>query len=144
MAYTISLHNKVDVGTGEEWTWVVTNPNPGNGNNGTLQDISHWDMALPPQAEAALVSAEYSRDGNNWNSVSIEMDRDPSIRVCTSTDVLKFNVGSNGDQPLYFRCTFNKKFNVNAYATSYIKTGGGLQGCNMYYFAGVAGSERFD
>src|SRR6187549_956905 len=55
----------------EQWTWELVNPNPGNGNNGTLQDVSHWDMALPPAAEAAQVSAEYSRDGNSWHDVGI-------------------------------------------------------------------------
>jgi len=127
----------------EQWTWELVNPNPGNGNNGTLQDVSHWDMALPPVAEAALISAEYSRDGNTWHDVGIEMDRDPSIKACTSIDVLKFPVGTNGSEPVYFRVTFTQKFNFNAYATSYIKTGGGREGCNLYYFGGV-GVTRFD
>ena len=144
MAYSIQLIGKEDVGTGEQWTWSLTNPNPGNGNNGTLQDVSHWSMALPATAEAALVSAEYSNDGSNWHSLPIEVERDPSIRVCTTIDVLKFNVGTNGADPVYYRAAFSKKFNNNAYATSYIKTGGGLTGCNLYYFAGLSASERFD
>jgi hypothetical protein len=100
-------------------------------------------MALPPAAEAALVSAQYSRNGDTWNDVTIEMDRDPSIRACTSIDVLKYNVGTNGTDPVYFKATFNKKFTQNAYATSWIKTGCGRQGCNLFYFEGVGG-ERFD
>lgn len=143
-SYAITLLDRTMTGTAEEqWTWELVNPNPGNGNNGTLQDVSHWSMALPPVAEAALVSAEYSRDGNTWHSVTIEMERDPSIRVCTSIDVLKFDVGTTGSQPVYYRATFNQKFNYNAYATSYIKTGGGLKGCNLYYFGGI-GVQRFD
>ena len=142
-SYSITLVSRGDVGANEEWVWMLYNPNPGNGNNGTLQDVSHWDMALPPAAEAALVSAQYSRNGDTWNDVTIEMDRDPSIRACTSIDVLKYNVGTNGSDPVYFKATFNKKFTQNAYATSWIKTGGGMQGCNLFYFAGV-GAERFD
>ena len=143
-SYAVTLLDRSALATAEEqWTWELVNPNPGNGNNGTLQDVSHWDMALPPAAEAALVSAEYSRDGNSWHSVGIEMDRDPSIRACTSIDVLKFPVSTNGSDPVYFRCTFNQKFNYNAYATSYIKTGGGREGCNLYYFGGL-GAQRFD
>src|SRR5688572_15947847 len=47
----------------QEWTWVVTKPNPGSGADGTLQDVSHFSIALNAVAEAALVSAEYSFDG---------------------------------------------------------------------------------
>lgn len=143
-AYSISLQGKTMVGENEEWVWVLTNPNPGNGQNGTLQDVSHWSMALPPQAEAALVAVQYSRDGNNWHNLPVNVDRDPSIRLCTSIDVLKFDVGSNGSDAVYYKASFNKKFGNNPYATSYIKTGGGLQGCNMFFFAGLSGVERFD
>lgn len=143
-AYSITLQGKQMVGTNEEWTWMLVNSNPGNGNNGTLQDVSHWSMALPAAAEAALVSAEVSNDGNNWRSLPIEVERDPSIRVCTSIDVLKFNVGTNGSDPVYYRATFSKRFYDNPYATSWIKTGGGMQGCNMFFFAGLSASERFD
>ncbi len=144
VAYSIGLQGKTMIGANEEWIWVLSNPNPGNGSNGTLQDVSHWSMALPPQAEAALVSVQYSNDGNNWHDLPVNVDRDPSIRMCTSSDVLKFNIGTNGTNPVYYKAVFNKKFNNNPYATSYIKTGGGLTGCNSCYFAGLAGSERFD
>jgi hypothetical protein len=143
-AYAITLQSREMVGNNEQWTWSLTNPNPGNGQDGTLQDVSHWSMALPPAAEAALVSAEYSNDGTNWHSLPSEVDRDPSIRACTSMDVLKFNIGTDGQNATYYRATFNKKFNLNPYATSWIKTGGGLQGCNMAWFQGISGSERFD
>lgn len=124
-------------GTNQQWTWMITNPNPGNGDNGTLQDVSHWSLALSPIAEAAIVSAEYSFDGIIWVSVSIQMDRDPTIKACTTDDVLKFDVGTTGSQPTYYRVTFDREFAVNSYSTSYIKTGSGRKGCNLYYFAGV-------
>src|SRR5687767_15996872 len=47
----------------QEWTWLVTNPNPGGGPDGTLQDGSHFSLALNAEGEAALVSAEYSFRG---------------------------------------------------------------------------------
>ena len=119
-----------------EWTWILTNPNPGNGENGTLQNVSHFDIALNAAAEAALVSAEYSFDGITWVSVPIELERDPSIRQCTSTDVLKFNAGTVGGEPTYYRATFSESFTANPYATSWIKAGSRF-GCNMYFFTGV-------
>jgi len=140
-SYTICLLGVENVGANYTWTWSLTNTNPGNGSNGTLQNVSHWDLPLCANAEAALVSAEYSFDGTNWTSVSIEMERDPSIRVCTTTDVLKFAAGTTGSTPTYYRATFNKMFTVDPYSYSYIKTGGGLQGCNVYTYTGVGCTE---
>ena len=140
-SYIISLVciHLVEGTTNEQWTWSVSNPNPGNGSSdGTLQDISHWDLGLCPAAEAALVSAEYSLDGGNtWHSVPLTMERDPSIRECTKDDVLKFDVGTSGTVANYYRITFNQQFALNTNATSYIKTGGGLKGCNLYFYSGV-------
>lgn len=119
-----------------EWTWVLTNPNPGSGADGTLQDVSHFSVSLNAAAEAALVSAEYSFDGITWVSVPIQVDRDPAIRQCTSTDVLKFDAGTVGGQPTYYRASFSEEFSANPYATSWIKTGT-RGGCNMYFFTGV-------
>jgi hypothetical protein len=137
--YTISkLSDNVSIGGGlYQWTWQVNNPNPGNGSNGTLQDISHWSIPFNAATEAALVSAEYSYDGVNWHSTSPVMDRDPSIRFCTGVDVLKFDIGTSGTAPTYYRVCLNQQFTVNAFAVSYIKTGGGQQGCNSYLFAGT-------
>lgn len=136
-AYTITLQSAVMIGANQQWTWTVTNPNPGNGNNNTLQDVSHWSLPLSPLAEASLISAEYSTDGSTWNSLSIVIERDPSIRVCTTADVLKFANGTSGSAPAYYRATFDRDFFINPYAVSYIKTGGGLQGCNAYYYSGL-------
>lgn len=144
-AYSIQLvSNASDVSRGSyEWTWMLTNPNPGNGDNGTLQDVSHVSFPLTAQAEAALVSAEYSYDGITWTSNPISIDRDPAIKQCTSVDVLKFDVGTTGSAPLYFRLTFTDEFEVSPYATCYIKTGGGRNGCNSYYFTGI-GTPKLD
>jgi len=136
-SYTITLVGIERVGVNDVWTWTLTNTNPGNGSNGTLQDVSHWSLPLCPAAETALVSAQYSYDGITWISSSINIDRDPSIRLCTKEDVLKFDVGTSGTTPTYYRATFNKVFTVDPFAYSYIKTGGGLQGCNVYTYAGV-------
>ena len=139
-SYLINFIGKSIEGTNETWTWSLSNPNPGNGINGTLQDVSHWSIQLSPAAEAALVSTEYSFDGVMWYSASTSVDRDPTIKACTNSDVLKFDVGTTGGAPTYYRTTFSQAFGVNPYATSWIKTGSGKQGCNMYYFAGVGGS----
>lgn len=134
--YLINLISKGIDGANETWTWSLVNPNPGNGNDGTLQNVSHFDITLSSAAEAALVSAEYSFDGITWVTLPIEVERDPAIRACTNVDVLKFNAGTVGDQPTYYRASFNSAFGENPYATSWIKSGN-RTGCNMYYFCGV-------
>jgi hypothetical protein len=138
--YQITCASKTQVGSNYEWCWMITNPNPGNGDNGTLQNISHWSVPLSLAAEAALVSAEYSFDGITWYSVSIQMERDPAIRACTRVDVLKFDAGTTGSDPTYYRVTFNSDFGFDPYSTSYIKSGanyGSGTKCNMHMFAGV-------
>ena len=135
--YSIVLVTKNSVGSNYEWTWSVTNPNPGNGSNGTLRDVSHWDVSLPAQAEAALVSAEYSFDGVNWQNSPIVVERDFSIKLCTLVDVLKFDAGTSGTAPTYYRAVFDADFTLNPFATSWIKNGGGQQGCNLYYYTGT-------
>jgi len=141
--YQITLMSKSSDGANETWTWSLVNPNPGSGDNETLQDVSHLSLPLTPQAEAALVSAEYSYDGINWTSNPIAVDRDPAIKQCTATDVLKFDKGTTGSEPLYYRVTFSDEFEANSWATCYIKTGGGRNGCNLYYFTGV-GTPKLD
>lgn len=134
-SYSITLVSKEMVGTDEQWTWSVSNPNPGNGTNGTLQDVSHWSIDLPPSAEAALVSAEYSTDNVNWHSVAIKIDRDPSLK-CAYMDVLKFDIGTTGTQPIYYRAKFNQVFETNPSAYAFIKTGAGAKVCNWLFFSG--------
>lgn len=141
--YQINLMSKTTDGANETWTWSLVNPNPGNGDNETLQDVSHLSLPLTAQAEAALVSASYSYDGITWTSVSLSMDRDPTIKTCTSVDVLKFDVGTTGSAPLYYSVTFSDDFEASPYATCYIKTGGGRNGCNTYYFTGI-GTPKLD
>jgi hypothetical protein len=142
-SYEISLLTKAERTTangpvsGSVWEWTLRNPNPGNGENGTLQDVSHWSLPLSPEAEAALISAEYSFDGITWFSVSLNIDRDPSIKQCTTNDVLKFDIGTSGTNVNYYRITFDKDFIMNPYAKSYIKTGGGRTGCNLYFYSGI-------
>ena len=141
-AYQIALESKTTDGINETWTWSLTNPNPGNGNNGTLQNVSHFDMAISPDAEAAMVSGEYSFDGIIWVSIPLTVDRDPSIKQCTTTDVLKFNAGTVGGQPTYYRLTLSHTFESNPYSTSWINSGS-RTGCNLYYFSGV-GTPKLD
>ena len=45
--YKVILESVTNNGNGTySWVWSVQNPNPGNGSNGTFQNLSHWDITL--------------------------------------------------------------------------------------------------
>src|SRR5690348_12832886 len=68
-AYIITLESHVLVGTNWEWTWSVQNSNPGNGNNGTIQDLSNWGMQLGSCVNpASIIAGSFSNDGITWKS----------------------------------------------------------------------------
>jgi hypothetical protein len=143
-SYIIGLQSIQSIGANYVWEWSLYNPNPGNGQNGTLQNLRQWDIPLNPAAEAALVSAEYSTNGGiTWVSVPIIVENDPSITNCTGEDVLIFDANTVGTQPNLYRVTFNSDIRVSAFATSYVKSFGGVKGCNINYFAGVGGTRLY-
>lgn len=108
--YTVELVSTTAVGSNYEWVWKVSNPDPGNGLNGTLQDLSHWGLILPScVTQADIVSAAYSKDNTNWNALSSTIAVDPS-QTCYTMPVLKFNVGFTDDHCMYYKLVVNKAF----------------------------------
>ncbi|ULQ55750.1 hypothetical protein KJS94_13965 [Flavihumibacter rivuli] len=116
------------------WIWKWTNNNPGNGKNGTAQDLSHWGLKLEacvddPNNGAKfehIVSAAYSYDGVNWTEFTPSYKPDPSIaNTCgfTTPDILKFDAGTSGSTPSYYKLVVNKKFSVNRFSKAYYKSG---------------------
>ena len=101
--YTTQLISNQAVGLNTEWIWTVTNPNPGNGTNCTLQNLSHWNLVLPDcVTNEHIVSAAYSTDGNSWINLPAQIAVDPSS-TCYSGLVLKFDYGTNGSAPTYYK-----------------------------------------
>src|SRR5690606_12835801 len=79
--YTVSLlaYNKDDGHGNFIWIWSVENPNPGNGQNGTAQDLSHWGITLGPCAVLKnVVSAATSNNGKDWTSFTPSYKQDKS------------------------------------------------------------------
>lgn len=86
--------------------WSVTNTNPGNGSNGTSQNMSHWDWTLPTCIEfSKLLNAYYtstwSPDFTNWTSFTPTNVVDPS-QSCNTANVVKFNFGTSGSSTSYY------------------------------------------
>ncbi|MFD2527682.1 hypothetical protein ACFSQD_17790 [Flavihumibacter stibioxidans] len=132
--YLVELEIK-GVGDGNyAWIWKVTNKNPGNGKNGTAQDLSHWGIQLEACVRSAernatmdhIVGAAYSFDGENWTSFTPSYKPDPSIKnTCgfETPNILKFDVGTNGNKPTYYKLIVNKWFSVNRFAKAFYKSG---------------------
>ncbi|NOT51068.1 MAG: hypothetical protein HOP10_07300 [Chitinophagaceae bacterium] len=133
--YIIALEDITPVGSNWEWVWSVQNPNPGNGNNGTVQNLSHWGMQFGSCfAWASVVGAAYSTDGVNWTSFTPSYQVDPS-QTCMTTPVLKFDYGTSGTNPTYYKLVLNQNYQTG-YVPGYYKSGS-RTGCCIFNFVGV-------
>jgi hypothetical protein len=134
------------------WTWTITNTNPGNGTNST-QNLSHWDLVPsicgdPSKAFSVddIVLAETSLDGSDWDEFTPVFMIDPSIEnkcgPSTYSELisLKFNLGTEGGNPSYYRLTVNKDFEVDPSAMM-IYASGITTGCGTGYYDGI-GCEK--
>jgi hypothetical protein len=140
--YKVVLESVANNGNGTyTWTWSVQNPNPGNGSNGTIQNLSHWDITLGPCiAIDNIVSGATSTNGTDWISFTPKFEPDPSLpnTGCDITvSVVKFNVGTSGSAKTYYKLTINEDVLVDPAATGYYK-GGGNTGCGTFCFPGFA------
>jgi hypothetical protein len=109
--YDAEYISTVQVGNNYEWTWSVTNPYPGSGTDGTtLQNLSHWSMAISDLVTINdIVGVQYSLDGINWMDLPVSLAIDKS-QECYLGSVLKFNYGTTGSAPTYYKLTVNKYF----------------------------------
>ncbi|MBP6687191.1 MAG: hypothetical protein KA160_04965 [Lacibacter sp.] len=121
------------------WAWSVQNPNPGNGSNGTVQDLSHWNITLGTCITFDnIVNGATSTNGTDWIAFNPTFAPDPSLpnTGCNITaDVVKFNVGTSGSAKTYYRLTINEDVLVDPAATAYYKAG---QSCGSFCFPGFA------
>jgi len=137
-AYTITLIGPNQVNENWEWVWSIKNNNPGNGQNGTVQDLSHWGMSLGSCLDwTSVLSADYSNDGTHWISFTPTFQVDPTS--CLNEPVLKFDFGTLGSKTSYFRLILNNWYPVGG-AVGYYKSGR-KSGCIPFYFNGIACSE---
>jgi hypothetical protein len=91
------------------FTWGITNPCPGNGNNGTVQNLSHWDF-VPSQCLddnwQDVLEASYN-SGLGWQTITPTpfIQPDPSLKTggCFGDDVFKFNQGTAGNATTFYR-----------------------------------------
>lgn len=120
--YDAQLVSSQQVGANYEWVWSVTNLNPGNGTDGTMQNLSHWSLAISDLVTLQdIVSVAYSTDGINWTNLPVSFAIDKS-QECYQGTVLKFDHGTSGSAPMYYQLVVNKEF-TTGYATANFKSG---------------------
>jgi hypothetical protein len=136
-AYTVTLESRSLVDGNWEWVWSIQNINPGNGNNGTAQDMSHWGMQLGDCVDpASIVSAGYSSNGWDWSAFNPAYQTDPS-QGCMTTPVIKFEFGTQGSNRSYYRLVVNQEYSAG-FMPAYYRSGTNT-GCCTFYFMGISG-----
>jgi len=134
-AYIVLLESRTQVNGNWEWIWSVQNSNPGNGTNGTFQDLSHWGMQFGACFNVtSLVSAAYSANGTTWTAFTPTYQVDPSV-PCLSTAVLKFDYGTIGSAKSYYKLVVSINYPTGL-APGYYKSGSGT-GCCTFSFIGI-------
>jgi hypothetical protein len=150
--YKITLESIIANSNGTfTWTWSVKNPNPGNGKNGTVQDLSHWDIVLngcsgPSGLKPADIVSAATKSGCGWQSFCPTVAQDPSIaNTCNinTGPVLKFPAGTSGSAKTYYRLTVSRDFTVNMNGQAYYKSGSRTK-CGTTCFPGIGCEENLD
>ncbi|MBK8953656.1 MAG: hypothetical protein IPM85_16850 [Chitinophagaceae bacterium] len=141
-AYTVTLESRNNINGNWEWIWSVQNSNPGNGNNGTVQDLSHWGMQFGSCFNwSSVVSAAFSADGITWVLFSPVYASDPS-QSCMTVPVLKFDFGTTGSAKSYYKLVVNQNFVIEQ-TPAYYKSGSST-GCCTFSFSGIGCSLEVD
>ena len=123
--YLITLESITEVNGNYEWVWAVKNTKPGNGSNGTVQDLSHWDITLGSCVKFSdVVSAATSIDGVNWTSFTPAYDKDKSLKSgLNNIYVVKFDIGTSGNATTFYKLVISKNVTVDMLSSSYYKSG---------------------
>jgi hypothetical protein len=136
--YSVTLESKVKTDAGWMWTWRIVNPNPGNGNDGTVQELSHFNVVIPICDEGVTVlSTAYKADGSTeWTSGPTVPSVDASIvNTCDrnhSEETIKFDLDKNG----YIRVEIAEDYQPGV-MYGYYKSGN-TTGCGRTCFEGIS------
>jgi hypothetical protein len=135
--YVVTLESVTLVNGKYEWIWSVRNSNPGNGYNGTVQDLSHWNITIGNCATfSSIVSGATSTNGTSWTSFTPSFQPDPSIKnTCPTGNVIKFNLGTTGSAKSYYKLVTTQNLPVDMQAVAYYKSGT-KTGCGTVCFPG--------
>ena len=120
------------------FVWTITNPNPGNGTNGTIQNLSHWDFT-PGQCLTdnwqAVKEAAYNL-GSGWQTISplptLQVDPAMAVYGCETGNVFKFAYGTTGDVPSQYKLVLEGKWGTGD-LDAYFKSGNKTKCCHSTF-----------
>ncbi len=143
--YTVTLESVENNNDGTyTWTWSIFNPNPGNGTNGTIQNLSHCAITLGTCVQFTdVVSGALSMDGVNYTPFTPTWEQDMSFwNTCqvNTGNVLKINQGTSGTAKSYFKLTISRDVEIDTEVLAYYKSGNNTP-CGTFLFPGF-GCER--
>ncbi len=124
--YEVTLSSSYD-GVNTTFTWKIVNPKPGNGSNGTIQNLSHWTFDATGCLEtywASVISASYKYgDAAEFTLISPtpQIKPDPSQK-CTTANVFKFDFGTSATTATYYQLVLSGNWST-AKHTAYFKSG---------------------
>jgi hypothetical protein len=87
------------------FTFTVQNTNPGNGDNGTYQDLSNFSIVLNPCVDPSKIDKAYPYGSYEEN---------PSIKECYTGNVLKFDAGTSGSTPTVYTLVLNGNYSIES------------------------------
>ncbi|MFM6976965.1 MAG: hypothetical protein ACKOW2_08995 [Sphingobacteriaceae bacterium] len=137
--YLVSLDTIIDNNDGTwTYTWSAQNPNPGDGTNGTIVDMSHLGIGLGSFATSYdIVSGSTSTDGRNFIDFNPYYRIDPS-QSCYTDPVVVFNLGTRDSLVSYYRLTVNKHFSISDSVSAVYTTSTRTTDCGVFQFSGFA------
>jgi hypothetical protein len=114
------------------WIWGIRNPNPGNGTNGTIQDLSHWNIKLPPCISLVNIkAAKMAYAGQLFTYFTPVITADNSYKDCPAgsgdvtngQNLLKFDLGTIGSQVTLYGLILDKEYPIDQNGIAFYKSG---------------------
>ena len=132
--YSVHISDLNKVSGNYVWIWAIKNNNPGNGKDGTVQDLSHWGIDLGSCIKLGdIVEAAYSNDKINWKKFTPKFEVDKS-QGCSDSKFLKFDFGTEGSKTSYYKLIITK--NVTHVDRKAIYKSGKNTGCGVFETCG--------
>ena len=132
--YSVHISDLYKEGDNWVWIWEIKNLKPGNGTNGTVQDLSHWGIDLGKCVGLNdIVLAAYSQDKLNWTNFTPKFEADPS-QECSTNKYVKFDFGTTGTQSSWYKMVITK--NVTHVDTEALYKSGTNTGCGVFETCG--------
>jgi hypothetical protein len=101
------------------WVWGIKNPNPGDGSNGTVRDLGHWNIQLPDCIKLSNIkAAKMAYQGQLYTYFTPVIESDKTYAACdkdvtNGRQLLKFNLGTIGSQVTLYGLILDKEYPID-------------------------------